>query len=88
MTMLQVTDECTINTNSGRFPQEGAETGCGQCTNKKENHGKIYSTVHNNKGGPFHTPFFQFLFLLCQDSVFIFKPFFFVNDSFPDNKQT
>ena len=46
MTMLQVTDECTINTNSGRFPQEGAETGCGQCTNKKENHGKIYSTVH------------------------------------------
>jgi len=35
----EVTDECTIRTNSPKFPQDGADQGCGQCsTNKKENH--------------------------------------------------
>ena len=33
----QVADECTIRTNSPKFPQEGADQGCGQCS-KKENH--------------------------------------------------
>jgi hypothetical protein len=33
--LCQVTDECTIRTNSPKFPHDG-DFGCGQCSSKLE----------------------------------------------------
>ena len=46
----QVADECTIRTNSPKFPVEGVEQGCGQCSTKTDPPGRIavWYLKHNN----------------------------------------